>query len=74
MVVLVWSASGLPTVTKAVDVPDDAFWLVWSLLPSLTKVPIWVRACRAVPLPNSTSARTHNTQYGDYVLCGVIMD
>ena len=56
MVVLVWSGGGLPTVTMAVDVPDDAFWLVWRLLPSLTKPPFWVHTCRAVPLPTFTTA------------------
>ena len=32
--------------------------LVWRrrLLPRLTKVPIWVRACRVVPLPMITTA------------------
>ena len=56
LVILVWSGGGLPTVTMAVDVPDDPFWLVWILLPSLTNLRIWVKACRRVPLPTFTTA------------------
>ena len=56
LVILVWSACGLPTVTTTSDVPDDPFWLVWILLPIPTKSRIWVCPCRAVPLPIRTSA------------------
>jgi hypothetical protein len=73
MVVLVWSGPGLPTVTKASRVPDDPFWLVWSRLPILTMPPFWVDPPGVWPLPIITTAKAHDTQYGDYVLCGVIM-
>ena len=53
---LVWSASGLPTVTTASDVPDDPFWLVWILLPIPTKSPFWVHTYRVRPLPTFTTA------------------
>ena len=62
MVDLVWSASGLPTVTKALRVPDDPFWLVWISLPIITMPPFWAQACRRRPLPIITSAeKTRHT-------------
>jgi len=55
---LVWSPTGLPTVTMAWHVPDDAFWLVWILLPIPTMPRIWVQAYRVPPLPTVTTAAT----------------
>jgi hypothetical protein len=56
MVVLVWSGPGLPTVTTTSRVPADAFWLVWILLPIVTKSPFWVHTCRRRPLPTFATA------------------
>ena len=70
----------LPIVTTFVHVMAAQFRLVWillpaayQLLPDFTMVPIWLYPARAAPLPGPTSGTRHNTQYGDYVLCDVII-
>ena len=46
LVFLVWSGAALPFFTMALYVPDDAFWLVWILLPIVTMSPFWVHTYR----------------------------
>ena len=71
LVILVWSACGLPTVTTTSDVPDDPFWLVWILLPIPTKSRIWLGPGRRRPLPTITTAATDSQRTH---ICGVIME
>jgi len=56
MVVLVWSAGGLPTVTTTLHVPADPFLVGLDLITNPYHAAIWVEPCRGWPLPTFTTA------------------